>query len=90
MSKLLLPGDPGFSYYLNLPPPDPRQKVNYVVRSGGGLMEAVDDGGLAEYFSSGEYDERLSQIEEENPSEEILIEGITSDVLYLPCSVCIS
>ncbi|MEO1351324.1 MAG: hypothetical protein AAFW84_21360 [Cyanobacteria bacterium J06635_15] len=86
MSLLLLPGQQGFSEFLNVPPPDPRHGVNYVVRSGGGLAEAVNDDELAEYFKSGEYDERLSQIEAEETEIPTDAEMV-SDVLYLPCSV---
>lgn len=89
MSVLLLPGQRGFSAYLNIPPPDPRRGVNYVVRSGGGLTEAVDGEELTEYLNGGEYDERLSQIEAEDAVEEEIVthQGLVSDVLYLPCSV---
>lgn len=79
-SLLLLPGEPGFNEILALPPPSNNRNVSYVVRSGGTLIESVDDAELEEYFDSGEYDERLEQID---------IEEAESDILYLPSSVSI-
>ena len=79
-SLLLLPGEPGFNEILALPPPSNNRNASYVVRSNGLLIEAVDESELEEYFDSGEYDERLEQID---------IEEAESDILYLPSSVSI-
>jgi len=76
---ILLPGDPGFKEILATPPPTAGADVAFVVRPGGnGLIEGVSLDALDDYLQSGEYDERLEEIEaEEAPSS----------LLYLPCEV---
>ena len=81
---LLLPGQPTFSQWLALPPPT-AQRSNYVVRPGScDVMEAVTDSELDEYLESGEYDERLDEIEEQELS---INPSLSSDFLYLPVSM---
>lgn len=75
-SGLMLPGHPDFNRILATPPPDPDRRKDFVVRKGGSLLESIDSSGLDEYFESGEYEERLEEIEE-----------IESDLLYLPVSI---
>lgn len=85
---LLLPGNPEFSRLLAVPPPNKGERF-YVVRPGGsGLMESVSDDELDEYLLSGEYDERLDEIDKQDSIA--INESITSDILYLPCSVSIN
>ncbi len=62
MSILLLPHEKGFQEILATPPPSPKD-VNWVVRAGGILMEAVSQKELDEYLQGGEYDERLKEID---------------------------
>lgn len=82
--NLLLPGDPQFNAWMAIPPPDTNHA--YVVRPGGnGLMESVSADELDEYLLSGEYDERLDEIEEEDAVIEI--EQPRSNILYLPTAV---
>lgn len=96
MINLLLPSDGiEFKKWLNVPPPT-KERCNYVVRYGGsGLVEAVTDSELEEYFNSGEYDDRLGEIEEEEKQESLLSNeipidnGLRSSVLYLPISICV-
>jgi hypothetical protein len=69
-----------------IPPPDTNHA--YVVRPGGnGLMESVSIDELDEYLLSGEYDERLEEIEEEDTTTVIEIEQPRSNILYLPTAV---
>lgn len=75
---LLLPGDSGFNEILATPPPTAGADVAFVVRPGGnGLIEGVSLDALDDYLQSGEYDERIEEIEAEEPSS----------LLYLPCEV---
>lgn len=82
---LLLPGQPQFTKWLALPPPS-TENCSYVVRPGSfGMMESVNDSQLDEYLNSGEYDERLDEID----NEELEINSnLWSSVLYLPISLC--
>lgn len=69
---LLLPGDPGFYETLSRPPElnrDDRQL--FVVKPGSLLMEPVNDSEMIEYLYSGEYDERLSEIDGNDSEDEI-------------------
>lgn len=86
---LLLPDAPDFKAWLAVPPPGEKNAFAYVVRYGGsGLLEAVDEEGLDEYFDSQEYDDRLEEIERGEQQPEIEInQGLRSNVLYLPCSL---
>ncbi len=82
--SLLLPGDPEFRFWLAIPPPDSQHA--YVVRPGGnGLQESVSVEELDDYLLSGEYDERLEEIDEEDAAIEI--EQPRSSILYLPTAV---
>ena len=66
---LLLPGMPGFQEILASPPPDPDKDYAYVVRPGSaGVPECVTDDELREYLNGGDYEARLSEIEQENQS----------------------
>lgn len=81
---LLLPGSPEYNRLLAVPPPNRGERF-YVVRPGGsGLMESVSDSELDEYLNSGEYDERLDEI---GDNEIEINSELRSDVLYLPCSI---
>lgn len=81
---LALPGTPEYNRFLAVPPPNQGERF-YVVRPGSaGIMEAVSDDELDEYLLSGEYDERLDEI----ANDEIEInQDLRSDVIYLPCSI---
>ncbi len=71
-----------------IPPPD--GDYAYVVRPGGSpLMESVTPDELEEYLLSGEYDERLEEIEEEDADLEsvVEIEQPRSSILYLPTAI---
>lgn len=83
---LLLPGDPGFNEILATPPPDPGRQYAYVVRAGQQAAEYVSAEDLQDYLEGGEYDQRLSEIDAQAQEVEIN-QDLTSDVLYLPCSV---
>jgi hypothetical protein len=90
MGELLLPGQPGFNEILATPPPDPGREFNYIVRPGSsGVAEIASEAELTEYLNSGEYDERLAEIEiESNSLTEVSINSnLRSDVLHLPCCV---
>lgn len=74
-TKLLLPGDPAFYQTLGKTLPPDWQRVAqqhsgdyaFVVRPGdGGVMEAVSQDEATEYYNSGEYDERLQEVEAED------------------------
>lgn len=86
-SLLLLPGQPGFNEILATPPPDPTKSKNFVVRKGGWVAESVDEQALQDYFDSGEYDERLDEIEQQNTVE--INQELRSNILYLPCTMTI-
>lgn len=66
---IMLPADPGFNQILATPPPDPGREYAYVVRPGAAIMERATLEQLDEYLLSGEYDERLEEID----SKELLI-----------------
>lgn len=66
---LVFPGDPEFDLILGvIPPPDVNQieyknnQVFYVARADTGILEAVDYKEFEDYANGGEYDERLTQI----------------------------
>jgi len=71
---ILLPGDPGFAETLATPPPNWGQvaaqdgsSYAFAVRPGsGGVAEAVTLTELEDFLNSGEYDERLDEIEAED------------------------
>lgn len=74
---ILLPGDPGFAETLAAPPPNwgevaARDGSSYAfaVRPGSaGVAEAVTLTELEDFIYSGEYDERLDEIEQEEALE---------------------
>lgn len=87
MSGLILPGDPEFNSTLATPPPGWRDAAAkdgdtfaFVVEPGSGLARCVGSKGLEDYLNSGEYDERLLEIEDDELEEEEEEEGL----LYLP------
>lgn len=87
-SPLLLPGEPGFVEILATPPPDPGKQYAYIVRPGsGGIPELATVGELDEYLNSGEYDERLDEIGQEESNAIPINQKLHSDVLYLPKSI---
>lgn len=69
---LILPGDPEYDFTLStVIPPDWQISADqwngdygFVVDSETGLMRVEDSKGITEYLHSGEYDERLDQIDE--------------------------
>lgn len=70
---LILPGDPLFDATLATPPPNWRDAANrdgntyaFVVEPGSGLARPATMAELTEYLEGGEYDERLSEIEDED------------------------
>jgi hypothetical protein len=88
--SLIYPGHPDFQAWLALPPPAPRKNVCYIHRPGAAVAEAIDVEVLDDYLLSGEYDERLDEIEGNqsvSPNAEPHNEEFSSDVLYLPVSV---
>lgn len=87
MSGLILPGDPEFDRTLATPPPGWRDAAAkdgdtfaFVVEPGSGLVRCVGSQGLEDYLNSGEYDERLQEIDDDYKEEEEEEE----DFLYLP------
>lgn len=72
MKKLILPGHPLFEQTLTsvLPPNWKRisakdgEQCAFVMRSDSGLMEAVNRVELSVYLYGGEYDDRMSDVEE--------------------------
>lgn len=64
-SPLILPGDPDFHFLLGSTPPPAPQGQAFVVRPGSVIMEPVSDREFDEYVNSGEYDDRLAEIEDE-------------------------
>lgn len=60
---IMLPTDPEFNRILATPPPDPGQEYSYIVRPGAAIQERVTIEQLDEYLLSGEYDERLQEID---------------------------
>lgn len=64
MSGLILPGDPEFDLTLGLTlPPAEQPDAVFIVRPGSLLMEAVPPDQVDEYLFSGEYDERLLEMQ---------------------------
>lgn len=77
MSNLILPGTPEFNLTLNTRPPNWKQIADqlsgefaFVVRPEVGLWEPVGYGELDEYLYGGEYDNRLTEIEDVEETEE--------------------
>ena len=71
MGKIILPGDPLFEETLLSPRPDWQQVAArdtntyaFVAEPGSGLMRPVTEQELDEYLYGGEYDERLSEIDD--------------------------
>ena len=65
-SPLILPGDPEFDFALGSTPPPAQQGQAFVVRPGSLIMEPVTDQEFDEYVQSGEYDDRLAEIEDDD------------------------
>jgi hypothetical protein len=61
MTRIILPGDPDFN--IATPPPTDGDRL-FVVRPGSLLMEAVSSAEMDEYLLSGEYDDRISEMEQ--------------------------
>ncbi|NEP19612.1 MAG: hypothetical protein F6J97_22430 [Leptolyngbya sp. SIO4C1] len=90
MTQLIYPGHSEFQAWLAVPPPDSRQQVCYVHRPGAAVAEAIELGQIEDYLLSGEYEERLDEIEGAESARETTApvnQGVQSDVLYLPASV---
>ncbi len=65
-SRLILPGDPAFSWTLGTAlPPTQNQDAVFIQRPGSLLLEPVTGRDLDEYLLSGEYDDRMAEIETE-------------------------
>jgi hypothetical protein len=66
MLPLILPGDPLFDATLGmvLPPSPLSTEVCFVARVGSGILEPVTAAQAREYLLGGEYDERLSQLDD--------------------------
>lgn len=66
MDRLILPGDPEFSLTLGVTLPPAAPDAVFVVRSGSLILEPVAPAEATEYLNSGEYDERMDEIEDED------------------------
>lgn len=82
---LVLPGDPLFLPTLATPPPTQGQPYcNFICRAGSDVLEVATQKDLDEYLEGGEYDERLSQINQ----NQIDYDGEDDQsLLYLPDSI---
>lgn len=70
-SPLILPGDIEFECTVNsILPPSERKDVVYIQRPGSLLLEAVPPEEVYEYLGSGEYDERIAEMDDILPDEE--------------------
>jgi hypothetical protein len=76
LSPLVLPGDPEFEWTLNtvLPATPPGVEVVYIQRPGSLVLEAVPPSEAYEYCMSGEYDERMAEIPDDEEEEEWSLE----------------
>ncbi len=64
-SPLILPGDADWEWSLNsLRPPTQRGDAVFIQRPGSLLLEAVSPEEAQEYLCSGEYDERLTEMDD--------------------------
>ena len=73
-SGIILPGHPDFNFYLHgRLPPNWRetfsQESAFVVRADGVTLEMVTEKEFEEYIEGGEYDERLTQMDDEKEFE---------------------
>jgi hypothetical protein len=70
MSSLILPGNPLFDMTLGmaLPPSPLSTEVCFVARAGSGILEPASPDQVREYLMGGEYDERLSEIDDSEES----------------------
>lgn len=68
LSPLILPGDIEFNWTLNgyLPPVQNGVQPLYVQRPGSLIMEPATPEEMTEYLLSGEYDERLAEMGDED------------------------
>lgn len=83
-SPLILPGDLEFDLTLNgvLPPVQDGVQPLYVQRPGSLLVEAATPEEMTEYLLSGEYDERLEEMDDWEEEEDEWIED--SPILLTP------
>lgn len=76
LSPLILPGDPEFEWTLGtyLPATTAGQEVAYIQRPGSSILEPVSPAEAYEYCMSGEYDDRMAEIPEDEDDEEWSLE----------------
>ncbi|MBF2025613.1 MAG: hypothetical protein IGS48_02440 [Oscillatoriales cyanobacterium C42_A2020_001] len=79
LSPLILPGDPEFAWTLGnyLPPTPQRTEVVYIQRPGSSILEPATPEEAYEYCHSGEYDERLAEIPDNDDDEWTLEDYLT-------------
>jgi hypothetical protein len=65
MSPLILPGDPEFAITLGTALPPATPDAVFIVRPGSLLMEPVSADEATEYLNSGEYDDRLLELDDD-------------------------
>lgn len=72
LSPLILPGDLEYELTLNgtLPPVQSGVQPLFIQRPGSPLLEVATPEEVAEYLQSGEYDERLGEIPDEDDDDE--------------------
>jgi hypothetical protein len=70
-SNLILPGDPIFDFTLAHPPPNWRAvaasfggEFAFIAQAGSGILKPASPQEVAEYLYGGEYEERLSEIDD--------------------------
>lgn len=69
MKRLILPGDPEFHLTLGTVTPPAAPDQVFIVRSGSLIMEPATPEEVDEYLQSGEYDQRLVEMGEEEEGD---------------------
>lgn len=69
MPRLILPGDPEFYMTLGTVTPPAAPDQVFIVRAGSLILEPASPDEVDEYLHSGEYDQRLDEMESEDSWE---------------------
>lgn len=69
MKRLILPGDPEFHFTLGTVTPPAAPDQVFIVRSGSLIMEPATPEEVDEYLQSGEYDQRLVEMDDDDSEE---------------------
>lgn len=64
---LILPGDPLFDLTLGTVTPPANPGSAFIVRPGSLVMVPASESEVYEFLNSGEYDERMAEIEDDEP-----------------------